>query len=99
MKQKKIELFNTNILENIGKPKELFKSLKTLGLASIKSCLTNICLKTKDDVTSFNDKKMLTFSKTSFAHQMTIYLLICLPIFEIWFTFSSAILPKNSRIS
>ena len=36
-KQKKIESFNTKLTENIGKPKELWKSLKTLGLASIKS--------------------------------------------------------------
>ena len=64
-KQKKIEFFNTKLTENIGKPKELWKSLKTLGLASIKSPLTNICFKTKDDVTNFDDKK--TFSKTFFC--------------------------------
>ena len=33
------------------------------GLASIKSPLTNICLKTKDHLTKFDDKKLLTFSK------------------------------------
>ena len=37
IKQKKIEFFNTKLTENIGKPKELWKSLKTLGLAFIKS--------------------------------------------------------------
>ena len=68
IKQKKIEFFNTKLTENIGKPKELWNYLKTLGLASIKSSLTNTCLKTKDDVTNFDDKKMLTFSKKIFAH-------------------------------
>ena len=36
IKQKKIEFFNTKLTENISKPKELWKSLKTLGLTSIK---------------------------------------------------------------
>ena len=36
IKQKKIELSNTKLTENIGKPKESRKSVKTLGLASIK---------------------------------------------------------------
>ena len=39
------------------KPKELEKSLNNLGLASIKSLLTNVCLKTKDNVTNFDNKK------------------------------------------
>ena len=49
--------FNTKLTENIGKPKELWKSLKTLGVASIKSPLRNICLKAKDYITNFDDKK------------------------------------------
>ena len=36
IKLKKIELFNTKLTENIGKPKELWKSLKALGLATVK---------------------------------------------------------------
>ena len=36
IRQKKIELSNTKLTENIGKPKESRKSVKTLGLASIK---------------------------------------------------------------
>ena len=80
IKQTKMDFFYTKLTENIGKPKELRKSLKTLGLASIKSPLTNICLRTKDNVTNFDNKKMLTFSKSFFAHYLTIYLLICLPL-------------------
>ena len=68
IKQKKFEFFNTKLTENIGKPKELWKSLKTLGLASIKSPLTNICLKSKNDITNFGDKKMLAFLKKFSAH-------------------------------
>ena len=35
IKQKKIEFFDTKLTENIGKPKELWKSLKTLGQKSL----------------------------------------------------------------
>ena len=41
----------------MGKPRELWKSLKTLDLSSIESPWTNICLKTKNDVTNFDEKK------------------------------------------
>ena len=46
--------------------KDLWKVLKTLGLASIKSPLTKICLKTKDVITNFDDQKKLVFSKNCF---------------------------------
>ena len=36
IKQKKTEFFNTKLTGNIGKPKELWKSLKTLALALLK---------------------------------------------------------------
>ena len=57
IKRKKIKTFKIKLTENIGKPRELWKSLKTLDLSSIESPLTNICLKTKNDVTNFDDKK------------------------------------------
>ena len=66
IKQKKPEFFNAKLTENIGKPKELWNSLKTLGLASIKSPLINICLKTKVDITNFDDKKNATIFKKFF---------------------------------
>ena len=47
--------------------KELLESLKTLGLASIKSPLTNITLKQRMALPILM-RKMLTFSKTFFAH-------------------------------
>ena len=58
IKQKKTKFSNRELTEkkiNIGKTKKLCKSLKTLGLASMKSSLTNICLKIKDNVTQFNN--------------------------------------------
>ena len=45
--KQKNSFFNTKLTENIGKPKELWKSLKTLGLASIKSPLTKILMTKK----------------------------------------------------
>ena len=68
IKQKK-SFFNTKLTENIGKPKEFSKSLKTLGLVSIKSPLTNICLKAKDDIANFDEKKNANiFNFFFFAH-------------------------------
>ena len=56
IKQKKIEFYNAKLTENIGKPKELWKALKNLGLPSKKSPSMNICL-TKDNTTIFADKE------------------------------------------
>ena len=67
IKKKKIEFFNTKLTENIGKPKELWKSLKPLDLASIKSPLTKIFLKTKDVITDFDDKKNANIFKNFFC--------------------------------
>ena len=60
IKQKKIEFFNIKLTESIGKLEELWKS--------IKSPLTNICLKTKNNVTNFNDIKNANIFKKYFAH-------------------------------
>ena len=45
---------HTKLKENIGKPKELWKTLKTLGLPLKKAPPTKICLKTNDTI-SFDD--------------------------------------------
>ena len=55
IKQKKIKFCNTKLTKNIGKLKELSKSLK--NLVSVKNPLANICLRTKDDITNSDDKK------------------------------------------
>ena len=56
IKQRKKEFYETKLTENIGKPKELWKTLKTMGLPSKKGSLTKICLE-KDSITNFDDKK------------------------------------------
>ena len=57
IKQKKSQFYKEKSKENIDKPKELWKALKSLGLPSKKGTISNICLK-KDDKIFFDDKKM-----------------------------------------
>ena len=64
IKQKKIEFYNAKLTENIGKPKELWKALKNLGLPSKKSPSTNICL-TKDSTTIFAENKNIKIKQYS----------------------------------
>ena len=54
-KTKEKPILQKKLKENIGKPKELWKALKSLGLPSKKGVILNICLK-KDDKISFDDK-------------------------------------------
>ena len=58
------EVFYTT---NIGKPKELWKTLKTLGLPSKKGSISKICLK-KDEKTSFDDKTNANIFKEFFCN-------------------------------
>ena len=53
IKYKKKNFIVGKLNENIGKPKELWKSLKSLGLLSKKSSSSTICLK-KDGILSFD---------------------------------------------
>ena len=55
IKNKKKNFFTGKLYENIGKPKELWKSLKSLGLPSKKSSCSTICLE-KDGILSFDPK-------------------------------------------
>ena len=55
IKQKKSQLYKEKLKENISKPKELWKALKSLGLPSKNGTMSNICLK-KDDKICFDDK-------------------------------------------
>ena len=59
VKHKKSEFYKKKLTENVGKPKELWKTLKTLGLPSKKGSVTNICLE-EDNVTHFEDNKNKT---------------------------------------
>ena len=53
--------------KNIGKPKQLWKALKSLGLPCKKGSISNICLK-KDDKTSFDDKANANIFKEFFCN-------------------------------
>ena len=55
IKNKMKNFFTGKLNENIGKPKELWKSLKSLGLPSKKSSCSTICLE-KDGILSFYPK-------------------------------------------
>ena len=77
IKQRKKEFYETKLTENIAKPKELWKTLKTMGLPSKKGSLTKICLE-KDSITNFDDKKTQTFLGIFTIHQQMTYLTIYL---------------------
>ena len=55
IKQKKSQFYKEKLKENIGKPKELWKPLKSLGLPSKKGTISNMSLK-KDVKICFDDK-------------------------------------------
>ena len=67
VKKKKIDFYKQKLTENIGKPKELWKCLKSLGLSKNKTALTNICLKSNDNVTNFDDKKNANIFKNFYS--------------------------------
>ena len=55
IKSKKTTFYENKLKENIGKPNELWKTLKSLGLSSKRSSTPKVCLK-KDDILYFDDK-------------------------------------------
>ena len=63
--RKEKEILQKKVKENIGKPKELQKALKSLGLPSKKGSISKIFLK-KDDKISFNDKASANIFKDFF---------------------------------
>ena len=67
IKQKKSQFYKENLKENIGKPKELWKARKSLGLFFKKGTILNICLK-KDDKKCFDDKTNANAFKEFFCN-------------------------------
>ena len=67
IKENKREFYINKLKENIGKPKELWKALKSLGLPSKKRSISNICLK-KDDKISFDDKTNVNTPKEFYCN-------------------------------
>ena len=58
IKRKKKQYFEEKLSENIAKPKQLWQTLKSLGLRKKKNSLSNICLR---------DKNGLSFDSLSIA--------------------------------
>ena len=67
IKQKKGQFYKEKLKENIGKPKELWKALKSLGLPSKKGTSSTICPK-KDDKICFDDKTNANTFKELFCN-------------------------------
>ena len=61
IKRKKRDFVSHKLTENISKPKELWKSLKKLGLPSKSGPPSNICLGEKDKVSFDNKENAETF--------------------------------------
>ena len=70
IKEKKRQFYTDKLKENVGKPKELWKALKSLGLPSKKCSISNICLK-KDDKISFDDKTNVNTFKEFYCNFTT----------------------------
>jgi len=83
-KEKKSRFYKDKLKENIGKPKELWKALKSLGLPSKKGSISNICLE-KDNKISFDDKTNANNFKEFYCNLATDLLKSC----KFWSNFSS----------
>jgi len=66
IKSKKQMYYNDKLKNNIGKPKELWKTLKTMGFPNKSSSPSNTCLK-KDGVTYFDNKNNAEIFKDFFV--------------------------------
>ena len=70
IKRKKRNFVSQKLTENISKPRELWKSLKKLGLPSKNGPTSKICLKT-DDKTSFDNTENAGIFKTFYESLAT----------------------------
>ena len=66
IRKKKREFYETNLRQKINKPKELWKTLKSMGLPSKAVTASNICLKDKNEM-AFNATKNCFIFKNYFA--------------------------------
>ena len=65
--QKKRVYYENKLEENIGKPKELWKTLKSLGLPNKKISSSTFCLK-EDNTLHFDDRKNAMIFKDFFSN-------------------------------
>ena len=66
IRKKKREFYETNLRQKINKPKELWKTLKSMGLPSKVVAASNICLKDKNEKV-FNATKNYCIFKNYFS--------------------------------
>ena len=66
IRNKKQEFYKEKLRQNVGKPKELWKTLKSLGLPSKSSSQTKTCLN-KDGIKHFDDKSNAAIFKDFFC--------------------------------
>ena len=67
IKDKKRKLLQEKLSENIGKPKELWKIIRKLGLPDKKAPTTSICLNTEKELT-FSPRTIANTFKKHFAN-------------------------------
>ena len=68
IKNKKKLYFEKKLHENIGKPKELWKAIKSLGLPCKNAAASNVCLKDKNGTLNFEDSSNANTFKTFFEN-------------------------------
>ena len=66
IRKEKREFYETNLRQKINKPKELWKTLKSMGVPSKAVTASNICLKEKDKIV-FNASKNCSIFKNYFS--------------------------------
>ena len=66
IRNKKREFYETNLRQKINKPKELWKTLTSMGLPSKAVTASNICLKDKNEIV-FNATKNCSIFKNYFS--------------------------------
>ena len=66
IRKKKRELYGTNLRQKINKPKELWKTLKSMGLPSNAVTASNMCLKDKNEK-AFNAIKNCSIFKNYYS--------------------------------
>ena len=66
IRKKKREFYETNLRQKINKPKELWKTLTSMGLPSKAVTASNICLKDKNEIV-FNSTKNCSIFKNYFS--------------------------------
>ena len=67
IKKKKQNFYEINLKQKINKPKEFWKTLKSMGLSSKAASASNTCLKERNEIV-FNDTKNCSIFKNFFSN-------------------------------